>query len=103
MNFSGHYLNGELYGKDKETFICKFCYALIKSKNRYRDTYLQGVSSNQVSLTIEIVANSGVFQREMYVKLQNGVKYAIESVISENPLNALNPKTKYFVQLELKE
>ena len=103
MNFSGHYLNGKLYEKDKETFICNFRYALIKSKNRYRDTYLQGVSSNQVNLTIEIVTYGGVFQREMYVKLQNGVKYMIESIVSENPLNALNPKTKYFIQMELKE
>jgi hypothetical protein len=103
VNFSGHYLNGELYSHDKENLVCKFRYALIKSKNRYRDTYLQGVSSNQVNLTIEIVSNSGVFQREMYVKLQNGVKYMIETIISENPLNALNPKTKYFVQMELKE
>lgn len=103
MNFSGHYLNGELYGKDKETFICKFRYALIKSKNRYRDTYLQGVSSNQVNLTIEVVASSGIFHREMYVKLHNNVQYAIENIISENPLNALNPKTKYYIQMELKE
>lgn len=103
MNYSGHYLHGELYGKDKEIFVCRFRYALIKSKNRYRDSYLQGISSNQVSLIVEIVSESGIFQREMYVKLQNGVKYMIESIVSENPINALNPKTKHFIQMELKE
>jgi len=101
MNYSGHYLPGELFQKDKTTAVMKFKYAVIRSKSRNRDAYLQGVSSNQTAFQIEVVAKAGVFQREMYVDL-SGRRYMIESIVSEDPINALNPKSLYYVHLELK-
>lgn len=101
MNYSGHYLRGELFAKDKTTAVMKFKYAIIRSKSRNRDTNLQGVSSNQTYFQIEVVAKAGVFQREMYVDLGRG-KFMIENIVSEDPINALNPKSLYYVHMELK-
>lgn len=99
--FSGHYLDGKLYAKDGETFICDFKYALVQSKSIRRITDVQGVGSNVAVFQIEVVAFAGVFKREYYTEVR-GTKYMIENVLNEIPINALNQNSAYFVLLELK-
>ncbi|MFA6377369.1 MAG: hypothetical protein WCW63_01955 [Acholeplasmataceae bacterium] len=101
-NYSGHYLQGRLFAKDRETLIDDFKYAIIMAKTRQRDTALQGVSANQEFLTIEVVCEEGIFTRQMYVELKEK-KYMIEEIENETPVNEYNPDTLYFVKFRVKK
>jgi hypothetical protein len=101
MNHSGHYRAGKLYDKDKQTLISNFKYAIIGKKLKDRATDIQGVGALQSTVTIEIISRPRLFQREMYVQLDDGELYMIESTY-EFPLNDWNSKSKYFVQAEVK-
>jgi len=100
-NYAGHYLNGKLYGKDRETFVTDFKYAIVVAKSRQRETAMQGFSSNQEFQTIEVVSASGIFLRQMYVEIR-GEKYMIEEIENELPINEYNPETLYFVKIKVK-
>ena len=100
-NYAGHYLDGKLYAKDRETFIDDFKYAIITAKTRQRESALQGVSANQEFITIEVVCGESIFLRQMYVELK-GKKYMIEEIDSEAPINEYNPNSLYFVKFRVK-
>ncbi len=100
MNYSGHYLVGQLYDKDEITHVCDFHYALIRGKSVGRSTSLQGVASNVQTRQIEVVDKTGLFRREMHVSI-NGTKSMIENV-SETPINALYGNSLSFIVLDIK-